>query len=97
MQQLSGMQCVSSGLWVLPDELQLLSLSPAGLLQLMDTLDTDEGARLLLVLWRTWQIRNNITHGKEKLSIDSSIRFLCKYWVELCEIWQQGDHGDFRT
>jgi hypothetical protein len=28
----------------------------------------DTGARILLLLWRTWQVLNNITHEAEKLS-----------------------------
>uniref|UniRef100_K3ZD33 RNase H type-1 domain-containing protein n=1 Tax=Setaria italica TaxID=4555 RepID=K3ZD33_SETIT len=57
-------------------------------------LGMDEGAKLLLLLWRTWQVRNNTTHESEKLSIEGSIRFLQKYWTELCSIRQQQDCFD---
>ncbi|RLN28240.1 hypothetical protein C2845_PM05G26920 [Panicum miliaceum] len=47
------------------------------------------GARVLLLLWRTWQVRNNLTHDSEKLSFGGSVMFLKKYWIELCSIRQQ--------
>lgn len=34
-------------------------------------------------------MRNNIVHDSEKLSLEGSIRFLLKYWGELCDIQQQ--------
>jgi hypothetical protein len=43
---------------------------------------------LLLLLWRTWHVRNNITHGSDKISFDASVGFLQKYWLELCDIRQ---------
>jgi hypothetical protein len=48
----------------------------------------DEGAKLLLLLWRTWQVRNNLMHDEAKLSVESSIGFLRKYWAELCDARQ---------
>jgi hypothetical protein len=43
----------------------------------------------LLLLWRSWQVRNNITHDTEKLSIVGSVRFLQKYWLEVCSVRQR--------
>lgn len=77
--------------WCLPDEEQCLRINTGGLLALIDELETDEAAKLLLLLWRTWQIRNNITHSSDKLSVEGSVRFLQKYWRELCEI-RKGDN-----
>ncbi|KAF8776631.1 hypothetical protein HU200_003355 [Digitaria exilis] len=76
--------------WSLPDEEQCRRLSTNSLLTLLDCLGTDDAARLLLLLWRTWQVRNNITHGSEKLSVEGSLRFLQRYSTELCSIRQQG-------
>jgi hypothetical protein len=80
--------------WLLPDEEQFTRINPASLLHLVDSLDTDIGARVLLLLWHTWQVRNNITQENGKLSIDGSVKFLQKYWLELCDIRQQDNRGD---
>jgi hypothetical protein len=80
--------------WHLPDEQQFGDISLASLLHILDSLGTDMGARVLLLLWRTWQVRNDITHENGKFSIEGSINFLRKYWAELCTIRQQDEHGD---
>ncbi|CAN6175074.1 unnamed protein product [Urochloa humidicola] len=72
--------------WSLPEEEQLCVQTPESLLPLIINLGVDDGAKLLLLLWRTWQVRNNITHEIEKLSFESSMRFLTKYWEELCTV-----------
>lgn len=61
------------------------------LLPLLDSLGTDEAARLLLLFWRTWQVRNNLTHSSDKLSVEGSVRLLQKYWTELCCVRHQGN------
>jgi ribonuclease HI len=80
--------------WQLPDEEQLRNFTPLSLLQRLDALSTDASAQLLLLLWRTWHVRNTITHGNDKLSFEGSIKFLQKYWTELCEVRQQGSRSD---
>lgn len=76
--------------WMLPDENFFLSLTPENLVVSVDNQDVDTGAKILLLLWRTWQVRNNITHETEKLSFAKSVGFLTKHWTELCSIRQ--DH-----
>lgn len=75
--------------WELPKEEDFLQLIHSGLPGLIDRIGTDMGARVLLLLWRSWQVRNNITHDTEKLSIVGSVRFLQKYWLELCSVRQR--------
>ena len=48
--------------WSLPDEEQFKSLSKEKPLGWILDLGVDEGARVLLLFWRTWYIRNNLTH-----------------------------------
>ena len=74
--------------WPLPTESFFLSLTPESLIVSTVSQDVDMGARVLLLLWRTWQVRNNITHEKEKLSFAKSVGFLTKYWTELCSLRQ---------
>ncbi|CAO2192714.1 unnamed protein product [Urochloa humidicola] len=78
----------------LPDELQCTRLQPENLLATLNGLDVDAGAKLLLLLWRTWQVRNNITHESEKFSIVGSVNFLLKYWQEVCSVRQQQKGSD---
>ncbi|RLN11245.1 hypothetical protein C2845_PM09G04950 [Panicum miliaceum] len=75
--------------WELPDEAVFLQLTPSSLPGLIDSLGTDMGAKVLLLLWRKWQVRNNITHESDKLSFAGSERFLQKYWLELCSVRHQ--------
>jgi len=46
--------------WVLPDEQQYWQISLENLLTMIDGMDVDGAARVLLLLWRTWQVRNNL-------------------------------------
>ncbi|CAL5097923.1 unnamed protein product [Urochloa decumbens] len=80
--------------WHLPDEEQWLSLTPENLIMKLTEVDTDTGARMLLLLMRMWHVRNGITHDSEKPCFESSIRFLRKYWLELCTIRQPGPMHD---
>jgi hypothetical protein len=68
--------------WALPDDEQLRDFIAASFLHRVDALDTDSAAQWLLLLWRTWQVRNNITHESEKLSFAGSVSFLRKYWCK---------------
>lgn len=48
-----------------------------------------ERAMFLMVLWRNWFVRNDITHGKPAPTTESSRRFLESYMCSLLEIKQQ--------
>ncbi|CAN6177270.1 unnamed protein product [Urochloa humidicola] len=80
--------------WDLPNEEFFRRLNPENLISMVTELDIDAGARVLLLLWRTWQVRNNITHASDKLSFAGSVSFLKKYWLELCSIRQGGEQPD---
>jgi hypothetical protein len=80
--------------WELPDEEQYISMAPSSLLHILDSLETDMAARVLLLLSRTWQVRNDITHEKGKFSIEGSVSFMRRYWVKLCNARQEDGHGD---
>ena len=80
--------------WLLPNEHFFWQLGPENLLATLDGLDVDGAARVLLLLWRTWHVRNSLTHDAEKLSIEGSVRFLTKYWTELCNVQQKSSVYD---
>jgi len=75
--------------WSLPDDEQFLLLTSENLLTFIDSLGMDGGARVLILLWRSWQVRNNLVHESEKLSVEGSVKFLKRYWSELCDIRHQ--------
>lgn len=45
--------------------------------------DIDQKAQLLLLLWRTWFVRNQIVHNEERSTIEGCVAFLRKFWTEL--------------
>ena len=69
--------------WQLPDDEQLRNLGPQWILQALRHNNKEIGAKLLLVLWRTWFVRNELTHSPRQLAIQNSIRFLTDYWETL--------------
>jgi ribonuclease HI len=82
--------------WELPDELQFSEIGPDNLLHILDALGIDMGARVLLLLWRAWQVMNDITHENSKFSVEGSVSFLRKYWYELCSIRQHDGKEDLK-
>jgi hypothetical protein len=58
--------------------------------RLIDKSDAEYAGRLVLILWRAWFIRNELTHTNRKLSIMSSVNFLLNYWETLDMIRQEG-------
>jgi ribonuclease HI len=81
-------------IWDLPNELQLLNMTPDSLLSMVVEAGIDQGSKLLLLLWRTWYVRNKITHNSDKLSFVASVSFLQKFWEELCDVRQQSGIRD---
>jgi len=75
--------------WLLPGEKALLNTGHEWLLELIDNLDGQSAGRLLLLLWRSWFNRNEVTHGKT-VSLLGSVKFLTNYSDELFAIQRQG-------
>jgi len=72
--------------WCLPAERELKFTGPEWLLGIVDTQPVEQVACLLLIFWRAWFIRNELTHSNKKLSLEGSVSFLENYWETLCGI-----------
>ncbi|XP_073351694.1 uncharacterized protein [Aegilops tauschii subsp. strangulata] len=65
--------------WPLPDVDEVRYTGPEWLLGVLDQLPEISRMVLLMVLWRIWHVRNEITHDKAPPSTESSRRFLQSY------------------
>lgn len=62
--------------WGLPDLDQFPTDDSDWILFLLDNTDAETRDKLLLVLWRAWYVRNQITHNEPNHSVSGSIVFL---------------------
>ena len=74
--------------WELPDEQELIHAGFEWLLRVVDNNDPEIMGKLMLILWRCWFVRNELTHSARKLSIEASVGFLLNYWDTLFTIRQ---------
>jgi ribonuclease HI len=76
-------------IWCLPGEEQVCDTEPDWLIILLSTLNQEQRAQVLLVMWRAWFLRNNIIFGNGQESIVGSTSFLESYWITLNGIKQK--------
>jgi hypothetical protein len=69
--------------WDLPGEESFRYLGPDWLLLLLQKVNKVMGARILLLLWRVWFLRNDIIHGDGKCTVSGSEGFLLSYCESL--------------
>jgi hypothetical protein len=77
------------GTWLLPDKAQFLKSGPDWLLLLLDAVDRAIGARILMLFWRAWHLRNHVVHGKGTRSVLASANFLISYVQSVQEVGSQ--------
>jgi ribonuclease HI len=65
--------------WDLPKEELFSKTGDDWLLILLNNTKKEMHQRILLTLWRSWHLRNDIVHAKGKATIDQSVRFLISY------------------
>ncbi|RLN09427.1 hypothetical protein C2845_PM11G08620 [Panicum miliaceum] len=56
---------------------------PEWLLHVVGTARAEEAARLILVLWKAWFVRNEWTHAGRWIGGEASVKFLTNYWESL--------------
>jgi hypothetical protein len=69
--------------WVLPEESKFRYTGPDWLLILLSQLNVGLKAKILLMLWRAWYLRNEVVHGQGTGSITGAVHFLVNYWEAL--------------
>ncbi|EEE59033.1 hypothetical protein OsJ_10782 [Oryza sativa Japonica Group] len=73
--------------WNTPDDTLLRYDGPDWLLLLLlDKLSGEDRVKFLLVLWRSWHLRNDSLFGQGKASVRSSVLFLQSFWETLSQI-----------
>jgi hypothetical protein len=65
--------------WDLLGEEHLQSTGPNWLLLLLQKVNKVIGARILLLMWRAWHLRNDVMHGEGKCTVTGSEGFLVSY------------------
>lgn len=79
--------------WPLPDVDSVCHTGPEWLLDVLHPLSDTARMALLMTLWRSWYVRNEITHGKKAPPTEASRRFLHSYISSLICIKEHPD-GD---
>ena len=65
--------------WVIPRVESFRNTGPEWLFTLLEPLDETTRMIVLMITWRTWHVRNEITHEKRPPPAESSRRFLHEY------------------
>ncbi len=68
-----------TSVWPLPDIRSIRNTGPEWLLGVLEPLSETVRMVLLMTLWRTWHVHNEITHDKEAPPTEASKRFLLGY------------------
>ena len=72
--------------WQLPEEEKFRYTGPDWLLVLLDQCSATERDLLKLLLWKTWNTHNNITHQTGPMSIPEAVHSLCAMQATLSDI-----------
>ena len=74
--------------WCIPKVEDILNTGSEWLFTLLDPLDEATRMIVLMIMWRTWHVRNEITHDKKPPPTEASRRFLHGYITSLLCIQQ---------
>jgi hypothetical protein len=76
--------------WRLPDGMQLQNTGPDWLLLLLSRINREQKAKVLLLMWRVWFMRNDMIFGKGQETVKGSANFLMSYSETLSRLRRQG-------
>jgi hypothetical protein len=65
--------------WNISKEEWFAKTGPDWLLVLLNNLNKNVRAQVMLILWRAWFLREDIVHGKGKATVKDSVFFLKNY------------------
>ena len=69
--------------WPLPEDDLLIHDGKEWLTSLLAKCLTDVQDMLLMFIWRIWQFRNDLTHGKEVPPVPATVEFLDSYYKSI--------------
>nr|XP_045084679.1 uncharacterized protein LOC123494096 [Aegilops tauschii subsp. strangulata] len=77
-----GLRRAMREVWVLPPEKKFRYTGEDWLQVLLDSENEDTGAKMLLLMWRCWHLREDCVRIEGRQTISSSVQFLEKYEEE---------------
>jgi hypothetical protein len=90
----TALRCALREFWDLPDEKGFANTGPDWLLLLLNSVDARTKSRILLLLWRSWHLWNDIIHDQGKATIAGSVAFLLSYAESLDIVRYREDLDD---
>jgi hypothetical protein len=72
--------------WKLSDPSTVANTRKEWVLHLIDGKTEFDRAKVLLLLWRIWHVRNEVVHHKAPPPVEASKRFLCSYLESIATI-----------
>ena len=72
--------------WSIPVKESIVNTRGQWLFDLLVTLSKKERARVVMIVWRIWQMRNDMLHEKEPVQVEATEAFLQSYVLSLEKI-----------
>lgn len=82
--------------WELPSTYGLDLANREWLLHLLYSCKKESRDKLILVLWRSWYVRNQIMHDEPDHSVVGSVLFLRSYYASLSSVSKQAGKADVK-
>ena len=79
-------------IWSLPSEEEILNTGHEWLFDTLVKISEDERMKVLMIIWRNWSLRNDVTYGKQPAPVEATRNFLASYASSLVQL----EHKDGR-